>query len=387
LPDFTTREKEVTRSLIISLFNSGEIGGMMEPMKIDMHFHVVGRGADISQVNDNVFFYPEDNNTLLTRELYKLVEKSLGEAGADFDQSGTIDTNEYFNLIYQSLSTSKEIDGVVLLGLDALYDPESGEPDKVKTDLWVSNRFLAKKVKELNDRLTDETDLQKKFFWGASVSPNRKDWREEMEFVLNDPNAVLMKLIPSVQHINLQDHKHKEYYEFLAKNQLPLLCHVGPEYSFPEGIREKERDHFRFLDKPLGSGVTVIAAHCATPVFPIDKNETKEFYAFMRRANSGSKIQLWGDTSAFSLLTRIPILEEIIETFPPEWLVHGSDFPIPIEGWIHVPGLTYDITWEEYEQIRKTENLLDRDVIIKRAHGFSDSILENAEKVLRLPQG
>jgi hypothetical protein len=86
------------------------------------------------------------------------------------------------------------------------------------------------------------------------------------------------------------------------------------------------------------------------------------------------------------LLTRIPILEEILETFPPGWLVHGSDFPIPIEGWVHLPGFTHDMTWEEYEQIKKTENLLDKDVIIKRAHGFSDSILQNAEKVLRLPQ-
>ena len=66
-------------------------------MKIDMHFHVVGRGKDINQVDDNVFFYPEDNNTLLTRVLYRLVEKYLGEAGADFDQSGTVDTNEYFD--------------------------------------------------------------------------------------------------------------------------------------------------------------------------------------------------------------------------------------------------------------------------------------------------
>ena len=155
-----------------------------------------------------------------------------------------------------------------------------------------------------------------------------------MEFVVNDPNAVLMKLIPSVQHINLRDPRHKDYYESLAKNQMPLLCHVGPEYSFPEGIRERERDNFRFLDKPLEYGVTVIAAHCATPVFPIDKDETKEFGAFMKSANSGGKIRLWGDTSAFSLLTRIPILEEILETFPPEWLVHGSDFPIPIEGWV-----------------------------------------------------
>jgi predicted TIM-barrel fold metal-dependent hydrolase len=355
-------------------------------MKLDMHFHVVGRGNDISQVSENVFFYPEDNNTFLTRVLYKLVEKELEKLGADFDQSGTIDTHEYFNLIYKSLNTSEEIDGVVLLALDALYDPESGIVDEVKTDLWVSNRFLAKKVRELNDRLMNETDLRKKFFWGASVSPNRKDWREEMEFVVNDPNAVLMKLIPSVQHINLRDPRHKDYYKSLAKNQMPLLCHVGPEYSFPEGMRKSQLDNFRTLDGPLGCGVTVIAAHCATPVFPIDKDETKEFYAFMKSANSGKKIQLWGDTSAFSLLTRIPILKEILETFPPEWLVHGSDFPIPIEGWAHLPELTHDITFEEYKKMKNTANLLDKDVIIKKAHGFSDSILENAKKVLRLPR-
>jgi uncharacterized protein len=353
-------------------------------MKIDMHFHVVGRGKNIDQVNDQVFFYPEDNNTLLTSVLYRLVEKYLGEAGADFDQSGTIDTDEYLAMIYRYLSTSKEIEGVVLLALDAVYDPETGEIDKTKTDLWVSNRFLAKKVKELNDQLTGEGVPKKKFYWGASVSPNRKDWEEEMEFVVNDPNAVLIKWIPSVQHINLRDSKHRDYYESLARNNMPLLCHVGPEYSFPEGIREKERDDFRFLDKPLECGVTVIAAHCATPVFPIDKNETAEFGAFMRSANSGGTIKLWGDTSAFSLMTRIPILDEILETFPPEWLVHGSDFPIPIEGWVHLPGFTHDVTWKEYKQIKNTENLLDKDVVIKRAHGFSDSILDNAEKVLRL---
>jgi predicted TIM-barrel fold metal-dependent hydrolase len=352
-----------------------------------MHFHVVGRGQDLNQVDDQVFFYPEDNNTLLTRVLYRLVEKYLGDEGADFDQSGTIDTDEYLTLIYKYLSTSKEIDGVVLLGLDALYGPRSGKLDRRKTDLWVSNRFLTKKVKELNDQLMREGLSRKKFYWGASVSPNRKDWEEELDFVLNDPYAVLMKLIPSVQHINLRDSKHKDYYDSLARNNMPLLCHVGPEYSFPEGIREKERDNFRYLDKPLECGVTVIAAHCATPVFPIDKNETAEFGAFMRAANSGGTIQLWGDTSAFSLLTRIPILEEILDTFPPEWLVHGSDFPIPIEGWVHLPGFTHDVTWEEYKQIKSTENLLDKDVMIKRAHGFSDTILENAQKVLRLPQG
>ena len=360
-------------------------------MKLDMHFHVVGRGAEIDQVDENVYFYPDDNNLFFTRILYGLVEKDLEKLGADVDQSGSVDTEEYLNLAYQFLKTSEELEGIVLLGLDAVYDPQTGVLDKKRTDIWVSNRFLAKKVKELNGRLRkgkDPKNREKRFFYGASVSPNRKDWREELEFVVGDENAVLLKLIPSAQHIHLKDPKHKPFYNFLADHHLPLLCHVGPEYSFPEGIREWRLDNFRYLDRPLECGVTVIGAHCATPVFPppINKNEVKEFYAFMKSANLGRKVQLWGDTSAFSLSTRIPIVQQVLEMFPPKWLVNGSDFPIPIDGWIHLPWVTHGVTLEEYREIKKTKNPLDRDVRIKRAHGFSDSILENAEKVLRLPR-
>ena len=359
-------------------------------MRLDMHFHVVGRGEDINQVDENVYFRPDDNNLFFTRILYGLVENDLQKLGGDIDQSGLVDTEEYLNLVYRLLRTSEELDGIVLLGLDAVYDAKKGNRDDKRTDLWVSNRFLARKVKELNLRLGKEEDTrsrEKRFFYGASVSPNRKDWREELDFVLSDPNAVLIKLIPSAQHILLRDQKHKEYYESLAAHRMPLLCHVGPEYSFPEGIREWRLDNFRFLDRPLECGVTVIAAHCATPVFPppINKNEVKKFYAFMKSANPGRKVHLWGDTSAFSLSTRIPIVQEVLETFPPKWLVNGSDFPIPIDGWIHLPWVTHRITPEEYLGIKKTQNPLDRDVRIKKAHGFSDSILENAEKVLRLP--
>jgi hypothetical protein len=79
-------------------------------------------------------------------------------------------------------------------------------------------------------------------------------------------------------------------------------------------------------------------------------------------------------------------VQEVLESFPSKWLVHGSDFPIPIDGWTHLPWVIHGVTIEEYLENKKTQNLLDRDVRIKRAHGFSDSILENAQKVLRLPQ-
>jgi hypothetical protein len=80
------------------------------------------------------------------------------------------------------------------------------------------------------------------------------------------------------------------------------------------------------------------------------------------------------------------MVHEILETFTPKWLVHGSDFPVPIDGWVHLPFMTPDVTVKEYLQIQRTRNPLDKDVRIKRAHGFSDSILENAEKVLRMPK-
>jgi predicted TIM-barrel fold metal-dependent hydrolase len=354
-------------------------------MKIDIHCHAIGKGRDITQVDTEVFFKPEDNQHYLTRILYNLIEEDLIRMEGDLNRDGTISTDEYFNLLYKMLSSSEELDGIVLLALDAVYSPKTGILDERKTDLWVSNRFLSGKVDELNKRLNTENVQGKRFYFGASVSPNRNDWEKELDFVVTRTDAVLVKLIPSTQHIKLMDERHDDFYNALAEKGMPLLCHVGPEYSFPEGIRNKQLDNFKYLEKPLEHGVTVIAAHCASPVFPIiDTNLMKDFYRFMKDVNAGGTIRLWADTSALSLSTRLPFIPEILETFPAKYLVHGSDFPIPIDGWPHLPLITHDVTPEEYIKICKTKNPFDRDVRIKRAHGFADSILKNTEKVLRL---
>lgn len=358
-------------------------------MRIDMHCHVIGNGIDINNVANDVYWYAKDNQHWFTRIVANLVETDLKRMEGDLNRDGIISTAEYFELLYKLFSESKELDGIVLLALDAFYSPKTGLLDEKRTDLWVSNRFLSEKVKELNARLQKETDPEKRkkrFFFGASVSPNNLKWKTELNYVLTETDAALIKLIPSTQNIRLMDVRHTDYYNTLASSNMPLLCHVGPEYSFPEGIRNKSLDNFRNLEKALECGVTVIAAHCATPVFPIiDANETKEFYKFMKSANSGEKVKLWADTSALSLSTRLPFIQEILETFPPQWLMHGSDFPIPIDGWPHLPLITHDITPGEYIEISKTTNPFDRDIKIKRAHGFSDSIITNAEAVLRMP--
>jgi hypothetical protein len=356
-------------------------------MRIDMHFHVLGNGTDINRVDEDVYFRADDNNHWFTRILYNLIEEDMERLETDLNRDGKISTLEYFELAYRLLTSSEELDGIVLLGLDAVFDPRTGKLNEKKTDLWVSNRFLAHKVDELNIRLQNESEpgkREKKFYFGASVSPNRKDWKSELGYVVNQTEAVLIKWIPSTQHIHVNDKRHKEFYQVLAENGMPLLCHVGPEYSFPEGIRKKELDNFRHLEEPVKHGVTVIAAHCATPVFPVvDRDTTDDFHQFMKRINTKNKVKLFADTSALSLSTRLPLIPEIRKKFRSDWLIHGSDFPIPIDGWPHLPWVTKGIKPNEYIDIIKTKNPLDRDVRIKRAHGFSDSICENAERVLR----
>lgn len=352
-------------------------------MRIDAHFHVIGDGRKLDNVDRDVYFYPGDNNVWLTKLLYNTVEKDLLQMGVDLDENGRISTAEYLELTYRLLKSSEEIDGIVLLALDALYSPETGDLDERRTDLWVTNRFLASKIDELNERLARENS-HKRFFFGASVSPNRKDWEAEVRYVIEKTDAVLLKVIPSVQHIKLDDERNVPFYDYLASAGLPLLCHVGPEYAFPEGMREKQLDNFKFLERPLERGVTIIAAHCATPVIPIvEKEAMRQFVSMMKAANAGAKVKLWADTSALSLAIRIFWLKEIVNTFPSQWLIHGSDFPIPIEGWPHLPWVTYDMTPTEYLNVCRTKHPLDRDVKIKRAHKFSDSILTNASKVLR----
>jgi hypothetical protein len=164
-------------------------------MRIDIHCHATGKGTDISKIETEVFFKAEDNQHWFTRILYNLLEDDLVRMEADLNNDRTISTDEYFGFIHKLLLTSEEIDGIALLALDAVYSPKTGELDERKTDLWVSNRFLSEKVKELNRRLQDEGSA-KRFFFGASVSPNRKDWDKELEYVLNQTEAVLIKLDP-----------------------------------------------------------------------------------------------------------------------------------------------------------------------------------------------
>ncbi|MBF0473172.1 MAG: hypothetical protein HQK91_12305 [Nitrospirae bacterium] len=352
--------------------------------RIDIHTHMVGNGDDIKNVDNDVWFNPKSDNVWLTRIAYAMLEDNMKNQGADLNGDKTISTYEYTELLYKLFTESKELNGIVLLAMDAVYT-DDGQIDLDETYLIVSNRYLDNLVKKLNQRLKNDKYENKRFYLGASINPNRKDCLEELKYVIDKTDAVLLKIIPSAQHIKLMDELHKPFFNMMAKGKLPLLSHTGPEYIFPEGVHRKELDNYTFLQNPLSCGVTVIAAHCCAPVFPVfDSDHINEFSNFMKTANADGKIRLYTDTSGLSFSTRIPYIPEILRLIDQRWMLYGTDFPIPIDTWQHLPFLTYHMDITEYDDIINTKNPFDRDIKIKSAHGFSDSNLDNTAKVIRL---
>lgn len=206
-----------------------------------------------------------------------------------------------------------------------------------------------------------------------------------------DNGAVLFKWIPSSQQIDPEDDRCTPFYEMLAKEKVPLLCHTGAELAVPTS--DSKTDKFndpRRLKKALDIGVKVIAAHCATPYFggilPADKDYFEELMQMLRTSDK-NKWDLFTDISAFCTPTRITYLNRINEeisqgTVSPSRFIYGSDFPIPIVD-INIFKSPFNPK-ELLEHIKEQGNPLDNNHDILKEFGIHDSIFTNAWDVLRV---
>lgn len=360
-------------------------------MKIDVHVHLLGDCTDIEKAlkHEAIYYNPNDNNKDLSSFFIKNVviqeiKSYLNEfINCKISRNG-IPEKDYIDMIYRLLADSNEIDALVLLAMDACYHHRLHSLQVRQTDLFITNKFLFKKIKELNERLKIDGHVGKRFFLGASVNPNREDWEDELDYVINETDAVLLKLIPSVHDVHLDDPAHEKFWKKLKVANLPLLCHVGPELAFAEGLINPELDHFTLLDTPLSHGVKVIACHCAAPFFPGYENSVIEFCNYLYQKNA-SGCKLWADTSALMSTYRVLYISRFVKDYNPAYLVHGSDMPVPVNAMNHLPYVTYDVTMPEFIEFMNVKNPFDKEIKIKRAHGFRDSILSNAENVLRMP--
>jgi len=229
--------------------------------------------------------------------------------GLPLDDPATANRRYVLNL-ERELARSLMVEQVVLLGMDGIYDP-AGALDEARTDFLIANDYVFE-VARGNPRLLP----------GVSVNPSRRDAVDELERCA-EKGAVLVKVLPNAQAFDPADRRFLPFYAAMARLGLPLLSHVGYEFSLI-GQDQSVGDPGR-LTAALEQGVTVIAAHgCSTGLFFHERHFATMLDLVRRHRN------FYVDTSALTIPNRVGALLRL-RRHPEVWdrLVFGTDYPLP----------------------------------------------------------
>jgi predicted TIM-barrel fold metal-dependent hydrolase len=224
----------------------------------------------------------------------------------------TTANSTYVAGLLSELQRSEKVGQVVLLGLDGVYD-NKGRLDLAQTDFLISNDY----VLQVAGR---EPEL---FLPGVSINPRRRDALDELDRCA-EAGAVLVKVLPNAQGFDPGDPRYLPFFKALAHHRIPLLSHVGYEFSLM-GKDQSAGDPAK-LRPVLDQGVCVVAAHACTyglgflePYFTTFRQLAREYDCF------------YADTSALTLPNRARMLF-LLRRYPElhERLVFGTDYPLPV---------------------------------------------------------
>lgn len=332
---------------------------------IDIHVHIGGPGGDGSGC-----YWSKKFETTAAFIAMVLTTHSLFKH---------VTLKRLQKVLLNEINKSKYIDKVVLLALDEVYD-EDGIPRPELSHLVIPNRYIAQLARQ-EDRV----------MFGCSVHPYHPFALSELDYCVRN-GAVLCKWIPSTQMINPAHAKCKPFYRKLAETHLPLLVHSGPEYAIPTS-RPKEFNQFndpKYLRTALDEGVTVIVAHCALPYFWVLDQPMyhKDYHEFLNLVDESVKKgwKLYADVSAICTPLRADYVGEIQSRIPPERLLLGSDYPVPISE------LSYQKTKHFFRRsynivkIMLMQNPLDRNYTLIKNMGFDEYIFTNASRLFGMIQ-
>ncbi|MBI4001449.1 MAG: amidohydrolase family protein [Nitrospira defluvii] len=255
----------------------------------------------------------------------------------------------YIEHLVTELRASRHVQKAVLLGMDGFYD-QTGLLNRQHTEFLISNDYVLKIVRAYPDL----------FLAGPSINPQREDAVDEVHRCA-DAGAVLVKVLPNAQHFNPADPKCRPFYRALIQRQLPLLSHVGFEFSLigkDQSVGEPDR-----LRTALDEGVTVIAAHACSYGLMLYEKFLPTFHEFAQRYPN-----FYADISALTLPNRIRMLLHLRRH--PELqdrLIFGTDYPLSVfhlAAWGRV-GL------RALSKMMRTTNRFDRQVAVCRGLGLN----------------
>ena len=255
---------------------------------------------------------------------------------------------KYVDDLLIELRASQFVGQTVLLGMDGVYDRE-GRFDQHATEIVVSNNYVLKTTLRYPD----------KFLAGVSINPQRRDSIEELHRCAESGTS-LVKILPNTQHFDPAHSDYRPFYRTLARLRIPLLSHVGYEFSLIS--RDQSLGDPNRLRVALDEGATVIAAHaCSSGLMLYEKFHPTFLDLVSRYPNFYADISALTQPNRFKMLLLLRKHPEVHHR-----LLFGTDYPLPV---FHLP-VWGRIGMRSLRKIMRTTNRFDRQFQICRSLGL-----------------
>lgn len=269
--------------------------------------------------------------------------------GADLDDPARA-SEAYVSRLARALSSSEYVRRAVILGIDGVYDLQ-GKLDAARTDFLVSNDCV----------LQEASRRPEMFLAGVSINPRRADALDEVARCA-EAGAVLVKVLPNSQLFDPARKSFVPFYRALARYRLPLLSHIGYEFTLPG--REQSFGEPLRLRRALDEGVRVIAAHGGGIGIPFSRRYFDDMLALFQRYPN-----FFADTSAVTLPNRCQTMT-FFQRHPQihSRLFFGTDYPLPVLLWTSIGAAG----WRAYGKTRRNplfQNPFDRHYLLLRNRG------------------
>ncbi|MBP5227920.1 MAG: amidohydrolase family protein [Kiritimatiellae bacterium] len=159
------------------------------------------------------------------------------------------------------------------------------------------------------------------FLFGANLNPLSPHVESDIDGAVHD-GAVLIKLMPSYQNVDLADPRCDLFWDAVADRKLPVIVHTGPEHSLSRGNGSYNSP--ARLERAARKGVTLICAHCGCQL--VSFVERSQFGAWKRLVRSYENV--YGDVSGFGGCVRRFWLRRILrDPLLKSRIVFGTDYP------------------------------------------------------------
>ncbi|MCP4288750.1 MAG: amidohydrolase family protein [Gammaproteobacteria bacterium] len=301
---------------------------------IDIHTHLL---------NPNVRF-----DRLFDKISVRFFAKNLG---ADPVQLMSRPYEAYVESMARAIRESRHIEKACLFGVDARLDVQGREIDRDKTVCAMSEDVLAVAAK-----------YPEQFIPFFSINPLRPGALELIDKHI-ESGCVGAKFLQNYWGVDLNDERFIPYYQKLKEKNIPLIIHIGSEYSIHSYARF---ERIEMLDLPLATGVTVIAAHMGlgriNHKLRVWKNLSKkpsnfdaDYFRLLEMLKTHDN--LYGDISAMLSPMRARALRHLsTQQDVHSKILFGTDYPVPFLIRFN----SYDLQKSTKRNICEIKNPFDR---------------------------